>query len=461
MKLRMLVLIIIGLIISSCIFGSVESTRAATSLTGLPSSGKYNYVSMADVNKDGYLDIIVGAGGYPGDSPGGLYVYLNQNGNSFKSSSSGLPGEGKSYFGSVQVIDIDGDSNLDLIGAYESRWSRGDDNGIGIWLGNGGSGGTMKWTAATSPVSTGSYDSAHCADIDNDGKLDLVAGSSSGLYVWKGSHSPGSLAWKDASSGLPTSNEYTGVWLGDVNNDQRLDIAAGSYSSQGVSVFLCSVSGTLSWSDGDTDTSLIQTGNSFDMRIVDLNDDTNMDIIASIRGGIRAYLGNGNSGGKDTWWTEISTGLPTSSDYYQLAIADLDNDGKTDIGCSYKVWSNSGNMADSTSYSWEELELGISDSSSIGFAIGELDNDGHLDIAGCGWDIGVKAYALELGNPGDPPDDPPKDPPTDPPDNGENEGSESDKDEDSAPFMEVPILVIAFMAALFIATKFQSRRRKL
>ena len=374
-----------------------RTTRASTpiKLSGLPDEGKYNYVTLVDVNKDEYLDIIVGAGGYPGNEPGGLYVNLNQAGKSFTDASTGLPGEGKNYFGSVQVIDIDKDSNLDLIAAYESRWSKGDDKGIGLWLGNGGSGGSMSWTAANSPVSSGSFDSVCCADINNDGNVDLVGASSSGIHAWQGS-SGSTLAWTEVSSGLPSSNEYTGVTLGDINNDDRLDIVAGSYSSKGISVYLCSSSGSVSWTEGHTDTDLVKSGNSFGMYLTDLNEDSNL----GIRGGLKAYIGNGNSGTKDTWWVDVSSGLPTSGDYYQIAVEDINNDGKLDIGSNFKIWSNTGSMTNPNSYSWEQLDLGISDSKSVGLAIGDLDNDEQLDIVGCGWETGVKAYILGSGSGG-------------------------------------------------------------
>ncbi len=375
-----------------------SASRAPTQLEGLPDSGNYNYVTLADINKDGDLDIIAGAGGYPGREPGGLYVFLNNGDNSFSEASSGLPGPGSNYFGSVQVIDIDSDSNLDLIAAYESRWSGGESNGIGIWFGNGGDKNSLIWTQADSPAASGSFDSAFCADIDNDGHLDLVGGSSDGLYAWSGTHSEGALSWTEINDGLPSTNEYCGVTLGDVNNDGRLDIIAGSYDSRGISVYICNSFGSILWTDGHTDTNLKHTGNTFDHHLIDLNDDSKLDLISTIRGGIKVYLGNGNSGGRDSWWTEVSSGLPTSDDYYELAVDDVNADGKLDICANFQIWSNLGSMSDSGSYSWEQIDFGAELSEPVGTAIGDLNKDGYLDIVGCGWGSGIVAYTLSLGS---------------------------------------------------------------
>ena len=382
-------------ILFSPITGDSTSLTTAAELPGLPDSGKFNYITLGDVNKDGYLDIVAGAGGYPGGSPGGLYLYLNDEGKSFINTSSGLPGPGTNYFGSVQVVDVDGDSNPDIIATFESEWSEGESNGIGIWLGNGGAGGSVVWSEADSPTDSGSYDSAYCADIDADGHMDLVGGSSNGLHAWLGSHSGGGLSWEEADDGLPTSNEYTGVTLGDIDGDGNLDIVTGSYDNRGISVYLYGGIGSIKWTDGHSGTVLKHTGNTFDNRLIDLNGDSNLDLVSTIRGGIRAYLGNGNSGIRGSWWTEVSSGLPGSSDYFQLAVNDVDGDGKSDICSNLEIWSNSGSMTDSNSYSWEQLDLGIEFEDPVGIDVGDLNNDGQNDIVGCGWGSGIVAYILE------------------------------------------------------------------
>jgi hypothetical protein len=398
------ILIISGLtvfLIYSTGTGMGEGNSRAPTKLSLPDevgSGKFNFVTLGDMNKDGYLDIIAGAGGYPGSEPGGLYVLLNQKGNSFTSASSGLPGKVKNYFGSVQVIDVNQDSNLDIIAAYESHWSGGDSKGIGIWLGNGGSGGSMVWSAAKSPVASGSYDSAFCADINGDDQLDLVGGSSKGLYAWLGSHTGSTLSWTSASEGLPVSNEFTGVTLGDINKDGRLDIVAGSYSSQGISVYLCSSTGAISWSEGDKDTNLKSSGNTFGNYLIDLNHDSNLDLVSSLRGGFKVYLGNGNSGARETWWKDVSKNLPTSGDYFAIDVKDINADDKLDICTDFQIWSNSGSMTNPDSYSWEKLDFGAKLDEPVGIAVGDLNNDDNLDIVGCGWGSGVVAYTLTLGS---------------------------------------------------------------
>jgi hypothetical protein len=384
-----------------------RSRKDPQKLSALPGSGNYNYVELADMNHDGSLDIIAAAGGYPGGDPGGLYVYLNYNAQTIIGSSEGLPGAGNDYFGSVQAIDIDKDSNLDLVAAYESHWSRGNDKGIGIWLGNGAKGDTLTFTEATSPITENSFDSVYCADIDNDGDLDIVGASDKGIYAWVGQQSGSTLSWTEVRTGLPTNNEYTGITLGDINKDGRLDIVAGSYSSRGISVYLCSKTGTISWTEGHSDTNLKLSGNSFDTRLVDLNDDGNLDLVAGIRGGMKVYLGNGNSGDRKNWWTDVSDGLPTSSDYYQVSIEDIDKDGNLDLACNFKVWYNTGRMGKPDSYSWDELDLGVTESSTVGMYIADLNNDGYQDIVGCGWGSGVSAYLLYIEPPEPTDPDPP------------------------------------------------------
>ena len=393
--LTFIILLMAFSLVLSTPISSDSTDITPTKLAGLPDEGNFNYLTLADIDKDGYPDIVAGAGGYPGGSPGGLHLYLNNEGKSFTESSDGLPGPGSSYFGTVQVVDVDGDGNMDIAAAYESHWSDGDSKGIGIWLGNGGAGGEVKWTEAVSPATSGSYDSAHCADIDDDGNMDMVGGSYDGLYAWLGDHSDSTLSWTEAFDGLPSSGEYTGVTLGDIDGDDNLDIVASSYENRGISVYLYGGIGSLKWTDGHTGTDLKTNGKAFDNRLVDLDGDSELDLVSTIRGGIRAYIGNGNSGIRSSWWTEVSDGLPDSDDYYEVAVDDVDGDGKMDICSNFKAWSNTAGMGDTGSYSWEPIDLDIELSEPVGVAVGDVDGDGNNDIAGCGWDSGIACYLLE------------------------------------------------------------------
>jgi len=360
-------------------------------LTGLPETGNYNFVTLADVNKDTYLDIIAsgaGEGGWRGYAPGGLHVYLNQNGSSFIEASNGLPRPGDEFFGSTHgsltVVDIDNDSNLDIVAC---EFLTREDLPITIWLGNGGSGGSMKWTMAAAPEMLSSWYAVSCGDFDGDGQIDLVASCQDGLYAWRGNHSPGVLNWTKARSGIPDYLDHmSGITLADVNKDGRLDIVAGSERDIGVSIYSYSASGDISWTEAHSGTALIERGVVWDVFLTDLDGDSNLDMIASTDMGIKAYLGNGNSGDRSTWWVDVSWGLPSSGTYYQLDVGDIDNDGKADISSSLQVWSNSGKMTDASSYSWVEVNIGLSEIFTVGNSLGDLDLDGNTDIVSCGWE---------------------------------------------------------------------------
>jgi len=370
-------------------------------LSGLPDIGNYNFVTLADVNNDTWPDIIAsgaGRGGYFEAAPGGLHVFLNRNGTSFINGSHGLPGSGDEHFhathAQLQLVDINNDSNPDIVAA---EWLSHQHEGvISIYLGNGGSGGSMNWTRAKGPGLLGSWSGVACGDIDGDGHLDIVAGGAYGLNVWKGNHVQGDLNWTDASSGIPDSvHHVSGIQLADVNHDGRLDIVTGLEEGPGVQIYTCSETGAISWTEAHSGTPIADIGIVWDIALTSLDGDAHLDLIASGKNGIRAYLGNGNVGGRSAWWYDVSDGLPSSGTYYQLAIDDIDNDGKLDIGSALQVWSNTGNMANPDTYSWEGVGTGLSGDVSVGTAMGDLDLDGNMDIVCCGWETnypGIHAF---------------------------------------------------------------------
>jgi hypothetical protein len=368
--------------------GSPEYTEA---FTGLPADGDYSHVKLADLNKDGKTDIISGADSYGDVDTHGLYVWTGNGAGVWTESSSGLPTT--ENFGGIGVGDLNKDGNPDIVAGYET-WSGSDGLGVGVWLGNGGSGG-LSFSAGTKPIESGGYDSAEVADVDDDGNLDILGASrGNGIKIWLGN---GAMQWTEASDGLPTGGEYTGITAGDVDDDGDLDIAAGNYGGHGIQVWIRNSDGT--WTENSN--GLHSSDNSFSVVFEDFNEDGNLDLAGTVRGrGVFVWTGNGGSGG-EMQWTEDREGLPTSGRYKQISVADFDNDDNLDIVAAMPdgglhVWRGNGGEGGSMMFTEASGNLPTSEKY-YGASFGKVNGDGILDIVGAGWNVGVKAWTTALG----------------------------------------------------------------
>jgi hypothetical protein len=265
---------------------------------------------IGDFNNDHKLDLAVG----------GPSVMLGNGDGTFQPPIT--------YVGSTQqtgpalaAADFNLDGNLDLYA------------GDALFLGNGD--GTFV-LHATYPVANA--DAAAAADLNRDGKPDLVIAQQSGVSVLLG----------NGDGSFQTTVKYSGAYyatdvlVADVNGDGRLDLALAN-SGCGTA-FGCSATGPASISVllGLGDGTFVggtqypfQSGNPpLQVISADFNGDGKPDFAAQTpnttpaTSTLAVYLGNGDG----TLQAQISTTVPSNGD---IAAADLNADGKADIATVY------------------------------------------------------------------------------------------------------------------------------
>lgn len=327
-------------------------------------SGNYAAVAMADLDGDGHAEIL--SGRRAGEE--GLHLFRFCEGRWSKQ----IIAEGGEY-GGVALADITGDKVADVIAVKTS----GNPAGLALYRTSVTSG-KLVFESIPSPYTKKSCDDLAVGDIEGDGDVDIaVSTGGDGLQVLVNGGKGASFRVLTLKTG---QYEDTGIGMGDVNGDGRLDVVAGNHPGHNPRLFLCTESGEVAYDAGHTAGLDIQKKICFEIITCDVNGDKKNDLLIGTQGGLRIFTGNGCTGPESTWWQAAT--LPNQwQQAIQVAAADLNRDGRPDLAFAGDagIWlflnAGAGRFP-------ERLAAGLPTRGSFsGCCLHDWDGDGDLDLA--------------------------------------------------------------------------------
>ncbi len=221
--------------------------------------------------------------------------------------------------------DFNGDGKLDLATVNN------EDNDISVGLGDGRGGFT---NAPSSPFAVGpSPYPLTLADVNSDGRLDIVSNSSAtgpnraqqlatsrALTLLIGD---GQGGFRRSDVPLRTGQPWFAA-VGDLNGDRKPDLVATHHDQSTVTVLLADGAGgfrEVAGSPFDMGHNVWRAG------LADVNGDKRLDVIAASDTGVRVILGDGAGNFKPAPNSPYATAPGT----WRLTLGDLNQDGKPDI----------------------------------------------------------------------------------------------------------------------------------
>ncbi len=410
--------------------GSFLAPRTIATLAGAPP------IAIGDFNRDGRQDVAISS--YATSS---VKIYLGHGDGTFAAPVSVAAGAPTSF---IESADINGDHNLDLVvmtaknvlvllgngnGTFQKPIATADQNSgliavgdvnrdghpdvittsgttgnVQVFLGQGNG----KFRALPAFFESSLPTQLVLADLNGDGKLDLVSGqfganffSVDAVFLQRGNG--------DGTFGSPVALPagYAGVSMTavDLNGDGRLDLAVANAFSNSVSVLLNKGGGQFApvskYSTRNIPTDLASAIPGL-LASADFNGDKRPDLIVGTSDGVQPLLNLGGGLFPEPPSVDLDD-LPTS-----VAAVNLNNDGHLDLGIEgsglyccqengrlYALFGNGKGQ-----FSGGEVtppDYGIGAPWTRALMVGDFNHDGKLDLASSDVGEGI-TIAYNLGN---------------------------------------------------------------
>lgn len=318
--------------------------------------------NLADVDGDGALDVIQGGGPLDGE----VYWYRAP---SWQKYQVGTIGGGDD----LQVGDINGDGAVDIVvNRYPIGWY---ENPLG-------SGGDPQGAWTMHPIGDYRTHDLEVVDINGDGKLDIAArlagvhfSATTRIFL------QGDTADDWTTIGLGNDIAGTGgLAVADLDQDGRKDVIGDGYWLRQPNQNITTGSEWLRYTIGSW-----PAGSSIDT--ADLNGDGRLDVtlaVSEVGIGDIAWFEAPEDPLTQSW---VRHTIGTVEDVHRHHIVDMNNDGKLDIVFAEMYQSATDrvgvyyNDGDGASWTLQVIET----IGSHNIAVGDVGNDGDIDILGANW----------------------------------------------------------------------------
>ena len=268
-------------------------------------------IAVGDFNSDARLDLAASS-----HDSNDVFVLLGDGRGGFAPA----PGPPVAAFAGVKAhnhglaaADVNGDGALDLTLGHQETGQ------IAVLLGDG----KGRFAAGPgSPLRLGRGFYPHAlADVDGDGKIDLVAPDilGSAIVVALGDGRGGFAAAPGSPISVKARPFY--VLLADLDGDGRTDVIATHDDIDDVDVLLGEGGGRFRSTGG-----FHAGGRGWEIAAIDLNGDNRKDLLMLGNGALRGFLGDGQGG-----FVAFGSPYPTPRDSWTFGIADVNKDGRADV----------------------------------------------------------------------------------------------------------------------------------
>lgn len=336
--------------------------------------------TLADVNGDGFDDLVVPAGTW--NSPNGLTVALRNNG--------GFDFDVPSWFyaspvtNTAVLADFNGNGKPDI--ASSDQFDR-------ILLSYdyyNAPPGIQPSTLFDAPNSVGSPMHMDSGDFNLDGRPDLVTANFNGTIAFlKNNGTGGPAAGFDAPTYTNVGSQIQHLAVCDTNLDGIPDVLVPEQLSHEVRVFLGT--GTGSFTAGP----VVNGGGNLPSEIAtgDLNMDGFPDFACTLEFNSQTLIGMGGPGGFPTV-TSYLMGAGSGSGSRAIAINDYDRDFNLDIVVTNMVDGLLGIRQGSASGTFGTLQLRQVGGGATAVAMTDVTGDGYADIVTAQWGVEYRNIGL-------------------------------------------------------------------